>query len=181
MGNGVCNVAFDRRDIAMNKLGVSTLESQLVTYDLRTYHPEEGYAGVRTTVAKATVWGTHFVPQKWIDSLVQVFVSRRTPDQGRGWRAEGRRRIARVGQFEGDLVTAYRELRLASEQDGSRGHGRAGPNGARRYLHQAQSLLGLHVLDATGTGTGLCSFFSLPCAFLQGRQCGPRPRHLVGQ
>jgi len=61
--NGVCNVAFDRRDIAMNKLGVSTLESQLVTYDLRTYHPEEGYAGVRTTVAKATVWGTHFLPQ----------------------------------------------------------------------------------------------------------------------
>ena len=33
---------FDRRDIAMNKLGVSTLESQVICYDLRTYHPTEG-------------------------------------------------------------------------------------------------------------------------------------------
>jgi len=61
--NGVCHIAYDRRDIAMNKLGVSTLESQLVVYDLRTYHPEEGYAGRRDKVSKATVWGTHFLPQ----------------------------------------------------------------------------------------------------------------------
>merc|ERR1711965_249733 len=49
--NGVCNVAFDRRDIAMNKLGVSTLESQIIAYDLRTYHPTEGYAGRRDKVS----------------------------------------------------------------------------------------------------------------------------------
>jgi WD40 repeat protein len=61
--NGVCHVAFDRRDIAMNKLGVSTLESQIIAYDLRTYHPTEGYAGRRDKVAKSTVWGTHFLPQ----------------------------------------------------------------------------------------------------------------------
>lgn len=61
--NGVCHVAFDRRDIAMNKLGVSTLESQVIVYDLRTYHHEEGYAGRRDKVTKATVWGTHYLPQ----------------------------------------------------------------------------------------------------------------------
>jgi len=61
--NGVCHVAFDRKDISMNKLGVSTLESQVIVYDLRTYHHEEGYAGRRDKVTKATVWGTHYLPQ----------------------------------------------------------------------------------------------------------------------
>merc|ERR1711907_597936 len=61
--NGVCHVAFDRREIAMNKLGVSTLESQIIAYDLRTYHPTEGYAGRRDKVAKSTGGGTHFLPQ----------------------------------------------------------------------------------------------------------------------
>ncbi|CAK0836461.1 unnamed protein product [Prorocentrum cordatum] len=39
--NGVCHLQFDRKDIRMNKLGVSTLESTLCVYDLRTYHPTE--------------------------------------------------------------------------------------------------------------------------------------------
>lgn len=61
--NGVCHLAFDRRDIRMNKLGVSTLESNMIVYDLRTYHPEEGFAGRKEKVTKATLWGCHFLPQ----------------------------------------------------------------------------------------------------------------------
>jgi len=61
--NGVCHLAFDRKDIRMNKLGVSTLESTLVVYDLRTYHPTEGYAGRKEKVTKSTLWGAHFLPQ----------------------------------------------------------------------------------------------------------------------
>jgi len=61
--NGVCHLAFDRRDIRMNKLGVSTLESNMIIYDLRTYHPEEGFAGRKEKVTKATLWGFHFLPQ----------------------------------------------------------------------------------------------------------------------
>merc|ERR1719158_1157332 len=58
--NGVCHLQFDRKDIRMNKLGVSTLESFMVVYDLRTYHPEEGYAGRKEKVTKSTLWGCHF-------------------------------------------------------------------------------------------------------------------------
>lgn len=61
--NGVCHVQFDRKDIAMNKLSVSTLESNMVLYDLRTYHPEEGFAGRTTKVTTSTLWGCHFLPQ----------------------------------------------------------------------------------------------------------------------
>lgn len=61
--NGVCHLQFDRKDIRMNKLGVSTLESTLVVYDLRTYHPTEGFAGRKEKVTKSTLWGAHFLPQ----------------------------------------------------------------------------------------------------------------------
>jgi len=61
--NGVCHLQFDRRDIAMNKLAVSTLESNMIVYDMRTYHPEEGFAGRTQKCTKSTVWGCHFLPQ----------------------------------------------------------------------------------------------------------------------
>ena len=44
LGNGVCGLEFDRVDIPMNKLVVSTLESKFHIFDLRTYHPEMKYA-----------------------------------------------------------------------------------------------------------------------------------------
>lgn len=61
--NGVCHLQFDRKDIRMNKLGVSTLESVVAVYDLRTYSPTEGFAGRQERVTKSTLWGTHFMPQ----------------------------------------------------------------------------------------------------------------------
>lgn len=41
---GVCGIATDRADICLNKLLVAALEGRLFTADLRTCHPEEGYA-----------------------------------------------------------------------------------------------------------------------------------------
>ncbi|CEM07612.1 unnamed protein product [Vitrella brassicaformis CCMP3155] len=61
--NGVCGVAFDRKDINMNKLAVATLEQNVTVFDLRTFHPEEGYAGRTEKAHKSTVWGVHFLPQ----------------------------------------------------------------------------------------------------------------------
>jgi len=62
--NGVCHLQFDRKDISMNKLAVSCLESSLRIYDLRTYHPSEGYACLQTSLEKkSTLWGSHFLPQ----------------------------------------------------------------------------------------------------------------------
>ena len=44
--NGVCSLEFDRKDIPMNKLLVSTLEATFQVFDMRTKHPKEGYASV---------------------------------------------------------------------------------------------------------------------------------------
>ncbi len=42
MKNGICSIDFDRKDIQMNKLVATTLESQFKLFDLRTYHPKVG-------------------------------------------------------------------------------------------------------------------------------------------
>lgn len=40
----VCCVEFDRKDIKMNKLVATCLESKFHVYDLQTQHPEKGFA-----------------------------------------------------------------------------------------------------------------------------------------
>jgi WD40 repeat protein len=62
--NGICGIEFDRPDIAMNKMVVTTLESKFHVFDLKTYHPEKGYAGIEEiSSGKATIWGLKHVPQ----------------------------------------------------------------------------------------------------------------------
>jgi WD repeat-containing protein 92 len=47
----------------MNKLSVTTLESKIHIFDLRTLHPELGYAGLSEVAHNSTVWGAKFLPQ----------------------------------------------------------------------------------------------------------------------
>jgi hypothetical protein len=61
--NGICSVEFDRKDILMNKLSVTTLESKIHIFDLRTLHPELGYAGLSEVAHNSTIWGAKFLPQ----------------------------------------------------------------------------------------------------------------------
>ncbi|XP_064622862.1 dynein axonemal assembly factor 10-like [Lineus longissimus] len=61
--NGVCGVEFDRKDIDMNKLVAATLESKFHVFDLRTQHPEKGFASVSEKAHKSTVWGAKHLPQ----------------------------------------------------------------------------------------------------------------------
>lgn len=74
--NGVCGLEFDRRDIEMNKLVVTTLEGGLHCFDMRTQHPEKGFAVVTERNAgrslgthgviegrKATLWCAKHLPQ----------------------------------------------------------------------------------------------------------------------
>ncbi|KAL5277501.1 WDR92 family protein [Megaselia abdita] len=74
--NGVCSIQFDRKDIPMNKMVVTTLEGGLHVYDMRTQHPEKGFASVSEKNAgrsvgsngvisgpKATVWAVKHLPQ----------------------------------------------------------------------------------------------------------------------
>jgi hypothetical protein len=37
---------FDRKDIEMNKLVATTLESKIHVFDMKTQHPEKGFASV---------------------------------------------------------------------------------------------------------------------------------------
>lgn len=74
--NGICSVEFDRKDIQMNKLAVTTLEGGLYVYDMRTEHPTKGFSfcceknagqslGTNGVIsgAKATVWTVNHLPQ----------------------------------------------------------------------------------------------------------------------
>ncbi|OQS04204.1 WD domain-containing protein [Thraustotheca clavata] len=61
--NGVVGVQFDRKDIEMNKLLVTTLESKFRMYDLRTFHPTKGFAYMSEKAHKSTVWQGRFLPQ----------------------------------------------------------------------------------------------------------------------
>lgn len=61
--NGVCNIEFDRKDIIMNKLAVTTLESKIHIYDMRTLHPELGFAGLSEAAHNSTIWAAKHLPQ----------------------------------------------------------------------------------------------------------------------
>ncbi|KAI8812137.1 WD40-repeat-containing domain protein [Cladochytrium replicatum] len=62
--NGVCSIDFDRKDIRMNKVAVTTLESSINVFDLRTKHPKEGYCSVTTKEKdNTTVWTAKHLPQ----------------------------------------------------------------------------------------------------------------------
>ena len=54
---------FDRKDIAMNKLVVTTLESRYRLYDMRTHHPVHGFSFLSQEAHKSTVWGVSHLPQ----------------------------------------------------------------------------------------------------------------------
>jgi WD repeat-containing protein 92 len=62
VNNGVCGLEFDRPDINMNKLVVTTLESKFTVFDLKTYHPTLGYTGLTELAHKSTIWGARHLP-----------------------------------------------------------------------------------------------------------------------
>ncbi len=41
----------------MNKLVCTTLEGKVFVYDLRTYHPTEGYNSLNKKISDSTIWG----------------------------------------------------------------------------------------------------------------------------
>jgi WD40 repeat protein len=61
--NGVTCVEFDRKDIEMNKLGITTLESKFRIFDMRTQHPTGGFTCLSEKAHKATVWCIRHLPQ----------------------------------------------------------------------------------------------------------------------
>jgi hypothetical protein len=48
----VCGIEFDRRDIAMNKMIATTLESKFYVFDVRTQHPKKGFSYLMEKVSQ---------------------------------------------------------------------------------------------------------------------------------
>ena len=42
---------------------VTTLESKFHVFDLKTYHPDNGYTGLDELAHKSTIWGLRHLPQ----------------------------------------------------------------------------------------------------------------------
>eukprot|EP00638_Chattonella_subsalsa_P009882 CAMPEP_0117747132 /NCGR_PEP_ID=MMETSP0947-20121206/8332_1 /TAXON_ID=44440 /ORGANISM="Chattonella subsalsa, Strain CCMP2191" /LENGTH=321 /DNA_ID=CAMNT_0005564533 /DNA_START=163 /DNA_END=1128 /DNA_ORIENTATION=+ len=63
VNNGVTCVEFDRKDIEMNKMVVTTLESKFRLYDMRTQHSEHGFTSLAEKAHKSTVWLCRHLPQ----------------------------------------------------------------------------------------------------------------------
>ena len=61
--NGVTSIQFDRRDIEMNKIVVTTLESKFRCYDMRTQHSTNGFAFKSEVAHRSTVWIAKHLPQ----------------------------------------------------------------------------------------------------------------------
>lgn len=62
--NGVCSLEFDRKDIQMNKLVATTLESKIHVFDMRTQHPEKGFAQLSEKAHDSTIWQVRHLPQQ---------------------------------------------------------------------------------------------------------------------
>ncbi len=63
VGNGVAYAEFDRADIEMNKLVVTTLESKFLCYDMRTQHGKDGFASLQEKAHRSTIWLGRHLPQ----------------------------------------------------------------------------------------------------------------------
>jgi|Transcript_49798 WD40 repeat protein len=63
ISNGICHLAFDRPDIEMNKLVLTTLEGRIRVYDMRTFHPTIGYSHLEERMHPGTVWTCATLPQ----------------------------------------------------------------------------------------------------------------------
>ncbi|CAH1365816.1 dynein axonemal assembly factor 10 [Tenebrio molitor] len=61
--NGVVSLQFDRKDIEMNKLVATTLESKIFCFDVRTQHPKKGFAQVVEKAHNSTIWAVKHLPQ----------------------------------------------------------------------------------------------------------------------
>ena len=61
--NGVTSAEFDRKDIEMNKLLVTTLESKFWCFDMRTQHAKDGFAFKTEKAHRSTIWLNRHLPQ----------------------------------------------------------------------------------------------------------------------
>ena len=75
----VCGLEFDRKDIMMNKLVATTLESKFHLFDVRTQHPEKGFASLSEKVKLSTKYILYSIVCSYIwnmpDLLQHLFIN----------------------------------------------------------------------------------------------------------
>lgn len=121
--NGVCALAFDRAEVAANKLLAACLEGALHALDMRTLHPVHGAAdAVAQTPAVTTLWGARPLPQNrelcavpggsgalWLYgySYPDGGRSRQDPEDGRPVGVPGTLRLLAARDVSTQPVTAF--------------------------------------------------------------------------
>lgn len=70
VGNGICSIQFDRKDIKLNKFIITTLESQFRIYDMKTKHISDGFSYLNIDCCDkgkskkgTTIWRVSHLPQ----------------------------------------------------------------------------------------------------------------------
>ena len=61
--NGITCAEFDRKDIEMNKVIVTTLESNFMCLDMRTKHSSDGFQSLTEKAHRSTIWLGRHLPQ----------------------------------------------------------------------------------------------------------------------
>lgn len=64
--NGICSIEFDRKNIPINKMVATTLDSKIYLFDLKTLDKNNNliYEKLCDEVNNTTIWGTKFIPQR---------------------------------------------------------------------------------------------------------------------
>jgi len=110
VSNGVCSLEFDRRDIKMNKLIATTIESHFYVFDIKVQHPTKGFGYIKNNVHKHTIWTVRHLPQ-----YREIF----TTTGGNGsvylWKYMYPEERCRV-ESDGDMITNPGKLQLIQNQ-----------------------------------------------------------------
>ena len=64
--NGICSIEFDKKNIPINKMAITTLDSKIYLFNLKNIEENNNLENQKLIdeVANTTIWGTKFLPQK---------------------------------------------------------------------------------------------------------------------
>ena len=64
--SGICSIEFDKKNIPLNKMLASTLDSKIYLFDLKNFEKNNNlrYEKLSDEINYTTYWGTKFIPQK---------------------------------------------------------------------------------------------------------------------
>lgn len=110
VSNGVCSLEFDRRDIKMNKLIATTIESNFYVYDIKVQHPTKGFGHVKNNLQKHTIWTVRHLPQNR-----EMFITTGGNGSVYLWKYKYPEERCKI-EPDGDMITNPGKLQLIQNQ-----------------------------------------------------------------